>query len=152
VFSSQTADDGVLGKINTYDHAGTYITWTTDGAHAGSVFYRDNIKFSITNVCGILSLKKENQVNFRFLYHVLSKEAKKYVSKGMGNPKLMSNVMASIKIPVPAFEEQQRIASILDTFDALVNDLSIGLPAEINARRQQYEYYRDRLLSFRQAI
>jgi len=48
-------------------------------------------------------------------------------------------------------EEQQRIVSILDKFDALVNDLSRGLPAEIQARRQQYEHYRDRLLSFREA-
>ena len=51
-------------------------------------------------------------------------------------------------IPVPPLDEQERIVAILDKFDALVNDLSIGLPAEIAARRQQYEYYRDRLLTF----
>ena len=54
-------------------------------------------------------------------------------------------------IPVPPLEEQTRIATILDKFDALVNDLSSGLPAEIEARRQQYEHYRDRLLTFREA-
>lgn len=48
-------------------------------------------------------------------------------------------------------EEQERIVSILDKFDTLVNDLSSGLPAEIKARRQQYEHYRDRLLTFREA-
>ena len=47
--------------------------------------------------------------------------------------------------------EQERIVAILDKFDALVNDLSIGLPAELNARRKQYEYYRDRLLTFEEA-
>jgi len=52
---------------------------------------------------------------------------------------------------VPSDEEQQRIVAILDRFDALVNDISIGLPAEIKARRQQYEHYRDRLLTFREA-
>ncbi|EJF35232.1 type I restriction modification DNA specificity domain protein [Schaalia georgiae F0490] len=51
-------------------------------------------------------------------------------------------------IPVPLIEEQRRIADILDRFDALVNDISSGLPAEIAARRKQYEHYRDRLLSF----
>ena len=68
----------------------------------------------------------------------------------MGNPKLMSNAMARIQIPVPSLEEQERIASILDKFDALVNDISQGLPAEIEARKKQYEYYRDKLLTFKE--
>nr|WP_246050460.1 restriction endonuclease subunit S [Asticcacaulis tiandongensis] len=59
--------------------------------------------------------------------------------------------MSQIKVPIPPLEEQERIVSILDKFDALVNDLSSGLPAEIRARRQQYEHYRDRLLTFREA-
>ena len=53
-----------------------------------------------------------------------------------------------IKIPVPPLTEQKRIVSILDRFDMLVNDITIGLPAELAARRKQYEYYRDRLLTF----
>lgn len=60
----------------------------------------------------------------------------------------MSNAMARIRIPIPTYREQVRIASILDRFDALCNDLSSGLPAEIAARQKQYEYYRDKLLSF----
>lgn len=67
----------------------------------------------------------------------------------MGNPKLMSNVMATIRIPVPSLAEQERIVAILDKFDALVNDISSGLPAELEMRRKQYEYYRDRLLTFK---
>lgn len=55
------------------------------------------------------------------------------------------------KSPSPPLAEQQRIVAILDKFDALVNDISIGLPAEIAARRKQYEYYRDRLLTFTEA-
>lgn len=54
-------------------------------------------------------------------------------------------------VPVPPLAEQARIVAILDRFDALVNDLSSGLPAEIAARRQQYAHYRDRLLTFREA-
>ncbi len=56
--------------------------------------------------------------------------------------------ISQIVIPVPPLEEQRRIVSVLDKFDSLVNDLSIGLPAELAARRKQYEYYRDRLLTF----
>ena len=60
--------------------------------------------------------------------------------------------LAKVEVPIPVLEEQHRIASVLDNFDALVNDLSIGLPAELNARRKQYEHYRDRLLTFEEAL
>lgn len=149
VYSSQTENNGELGRISTYDFEGEYLTWTTDGANAGSVFYR-NEKFNITNVCGLLQNNSPDIIT-RFAYYVLILEAPKYVSKGMGNPKLMSNVMGRIKIPVPQIEEQERIVNILDRFDKLCNDISEGLPAEIEARRKQYEYYRDKMLSFNEA-
>lgn len=66
----------------------------------------------------------------------------------MGNAKLMSNVMSNIKVALPSLDKQKYIASILDRFDTLCNDLTTGLPAEIAARQKQYEYYRDQLLSF----
>lgn len=56
-----------------------------------------------------------------------------------------------IQIPLPSLEEQEKIFAILDKFDALVNDLSTGLPAELASRRKQYEHYRDRLLTFQEA-
>jgi type I restriction enzyme S subunit len=56
-----------------------------------------------------------------------------------------------VRIPVPSVAEQERIVAFLDAFDALIHDLSIGLPAELAARRKQYEYYRDRLLKFEEA-
>jgi type I restriction enzyme S subunit len=151
VYSSQTENAGVFGHIDSFDYDCESITWTTDGANAGSVFYHTEEKFSITNVCGLLRVKDEKKMSAKFLYYVLGKTAKKHVSSGMGNPKLMSNAMSLIKIPVPPMEEQKRIVSILDKFDALVNDISEGLPAEITARRQQYEHYRDRLLTFHEA-
>lgn len=150
VYSSQTVDDGVFGRINTYDYDGEYITWTTDGANAGSIFYR-NGKFSITNVCGLLKVKIDD-VNTKFLAYILANVAKKYVSAGMGNPKIMSNVMANVKVQIPSLTEQERIVTVLDNFDALVNNLSIGLPAELTARRSQYEYYRGKLLTFNEYV
>ncbi|MEA5075233.1 MAG: restriction endonuclease subunit S [Coriobacteriia bacterium] len=59
--------------------------------------------------------------------------------------------LAKVRIPIPEVGEQRRIAGVLDKLDALVNDLSVGLPAELAARRKQYEYYRDQVLTFKEA-
>ena len=142
VYSSQTMNNGELGRISTYDFDGTYLTWTTDGAYAGTIFKRKG-RFSITNVCGIISMKS-NLVTIDFLYYWLSLKAKEYVYSGMGNPKLMSNQVEKIPVPIFSISEQQRIVSILDKFEALVNDLTEGLPAEISAVQEQYEYYRNK--------
>jgi type I restriction enzyme S subunit len=145
VYSSQISNNGVFGRINTYDYDGTYITWTTDGANAGSVFYRNNEKFSITNVCGLLKNRAPDIINFKFIYYVLAAIIKAYVNDGMGNPKLMSNIMSTVKIPIPPLSIQQEIVKVLDAF---TEELAVGLEAELEYRHKQYEYYRDKLLSF----
>lgn len=71
-----------------------------------------------------------------------------YASKS-AQPGLAVSKLNQLVVDVPSFDEQLHIGSVLDKFDALVNDLSIGLPAELAARRKQYEYYRDKLLTFR---
>ena len=71
------------------------------------------------------------------------------VSTGGTIARLYNDNISKAKIPVPPLAEQARIVSILDRFDALCNDLTIGLPAEIEARQKQYEYYRDKLLKFK---
>lgn len=71
---------------------------------------------------------------------------------GAGTVKNLNvDIVRSIEVPVPSKERQAQVVQLLDKFDALVNDLSIGLPAELAARRKQYEYYRDRLLAFEEA-
>ncbi len=66
-----------------------------------------------------------------------------------GIPTLDGKVLEDMDFPVPSLAEQQRIVDILDRFDSLTNDLTAGLPAEIEKRKQQYEYYRDKLLTFK---
>jgi type I restriction enzyme S subunit len=73
---------------------------------------------------------------------------KKRLAQGTKVIDVSAKNLAKIKIPIPSLKEQERIASILDKLDSLVNDISIGLPAEIKARRKQYEHYRNRLLTF----
>jgi type I restriction enzyme S subunit len=68
----------------------------------------------------------------------------------MGNPKLMSNIMSSIEVQIPHISKQLEIVSILDEFEELITSLNSGLPAEIEARRKQYEYYRNKLLTFKE--
>ncbi|MGE4341510.1 MAG: restriction endonuclease subunit S [Bacilli bacterium] len=144
VYSSQTENNGELGKINTYAFDGEYLTWTTDGANAGTVFYR-NDKFSVTNVCGVLTMKHRNITNAKYLYYALQTATKPYVNKGMGNAKLMSNVMAQVSVSVPPIEVQHEIVRILDNFTKLTAELT----AELTARKKQYEFYRDNFLSFK---
>lgn len=96
-----------------------------------------------------------HKMNPKFVSYCLQTEAfhaqkSKYVARAKVK-RLSGENLSKIVIPVPPLEEQERIVSILDNFDALVNNLSSGLPAEIKARRQQYEHYRDRLLTFKEA-
>lgn len=142
VYSSQTENNGQFGAISTYMYDGKYVTWTTDGANAGTVFYRDG-KFNVTNVCGVIDIS-DCQVDTKYVYYALTIHAKNYVSSGMGNAKLMSNVMSKVTIPVPPLEVQAEIVRILDTF----TELTAELTAELTDRKKQYEYYRDTLLTF----
>ncbi len=127
VYSAQTENDGCFGYLNTYDFEGPAITWTTDGAKAGSVFYRDG-RYNCTNVCGILQLKGNyNDVNLYFATYaiaVVAQQNKRYDINGF---KIMSNEMARIKFAIPNIVEQQQIADYLDTqcseIDATAEDI-----------------------------
>lgn len=93
----------------------------------------------------------DDKLNQRYLYFLLmSKQAylKNNVRKS-SIPRLPRIALENMEIPVPPLEEQEHIVSILDRFDKLCNDISEGLPAEIEARQKQYEYYRDKLLTFK---
>jgi type I restriction enzyme S subunit len=94
----------------------------------------------------------KHEQNPKYLSYVLSTRAvQKQKSTGKIKSKVVHSSIPALKlivVPLPSLEEQTRIVAILDRFDALTNDLTHGLPAEIAARRKQYEYYRDRLLNF----
>lgn len=90
----------------------------------------------------------ESQALNKYLFHFY-KIVKWAIAEGGTIQRLYNDNLKKTKIPIPPLEEQQRIVDILDRFDTLVNDIKEGLPAEIEARKQQYEYYRDKLLTFK---
>lgn len=102
---------------------------------------------------GYCVLRANNHVLSKWIYYNIAKsEFNDYVEKnqkGASYPAISDSKVKEFKIPVPQLTEQKRIVSILDKFDILVNDISEGIPAEIKARRNQYEYYREKLLTFK---
>ena len=116
VYSSQTKDFGLMGYYRNYLYENS-ITWTTDGANAGTVNYRAG-KFYCTNVCGVLLSDKVNAS--QMIAEALNNVAKGYVSY-VGNPKLMNNVMSDIEIMIPVSPmEQKRISDYFATLDHLI--------------------------------
>lgn len=116
VYSSQTKNNGLMGYYSNYLYEDA-ITWTTDGANAGTVNYRAG-KFYCTNVCGVLLSDKIEAS--KAIAEALNSVAKKHVSY-VGNPKLMNNVMAEIQIAVPPTkEEQDKISSYFESLDNLI--------------------------------
>jgi type I restriction enzyme S subunit len=102
-------------------------------------------------VC-LLQSKDAKRMLPRFLYYVVDRNRQLLsYDSGVDQTHLKKGHILGIDVPVPPLAEQAGIVSILDKFDSLVNDLSVGLPAELAARRKQYEFYRDRLLSFEEA-
>lgn len=102
------------------------------------------------NIAGIYP-KNKNLLLPEYIYYISETLYEKFL--GLTNGKLaMANLsfVRNLEIPVPQLEQQQRIVDILDCFDTLCNDISSGLPAEIEARQKQYEYYRDKLLTFKE--
>lgn len=120
VYSSQTESNGILGYIGTYGFDGKYITWTTDGANAGTLFYREG-KFNCTNVCGTL-YPQNAEINLKYFTHLINIIAPRFVRYDI-NPKLMNNVIAGIKVLVPSFIEQNKIANFLDHKTTKIDEL-----------------------------
>ncbi len=118
VYSSQTSNNGIMGYLDNYAFEGEYITWTTDGANAGTVFYRKGY-FNCTNVCGTLKIHAPFDTYFCSL--VLANATKKYVSVNLANPKLMNNTMASIKIQLPSYQEQRKISQLFRLLDEKIS-------------------------------
>ncbi|HZW18212.1 MAG TPA: restriction endonuclease subunit S [Luteimonas sp.] len=146
--------NGVQDYVDEYIFDGTFLLIGEDGSvvqdDGAPVLNWATGRIWVNNHAHVLT-QRTDDVCLRFLFHYLQTvDISAYVTGGT-QKKLNQGNMNRIEIPVPSLETQNQIIVHLDKFDALVNDLSSGLPAEIKARRQQYEHYRDRLLDFREA-
>ncbi|MDT0188917.1 restriction endonuclease subunit S [Rothia terrae] len=119
------------------------------GATAAKAAY-NKIPLTTNQACCNLEVDK-TIAEYKYVYYWFMHSYKHLKSLGKGSQNnLNAKTIKEFPIPLPPLKEQQRIVDILDRFDALVNDISSGLPVEIAARRKQYEYYRDQLLTFKE--
>ncbi|GFI08439.1 hypothetical protein IMSAGC007_00887 [Lachnospiraceae bacterium] len=143
---------GIVDYVDNYLFDGDYLLISEDGANL--VARVTPIAFSISgknwvnNHAHVLKFNDAYEQRYVEIY-LNGVDLSKYIS-GAAQPKLNQNNLNSIPIPMPSKDEVRRIVDILDRFDKLCNNISEGIPAEIEARKKQYEYYRDSLLTFRE--
>lgn len=138
--------NGIRGFIGKASHNGDYAIIGRQGALCGCVNWASGEFYATEHA---IVCTPRSSVSSRYLYHLFTiADLNQYKSQG-AQPGLSVQRLNELVFPIPPLEEQNRIISILDRFDTLTNDLTSGLPAEMEKRRQQYEYYRDKLLTFK---
>lgn len=120
-------------------------------ALAKCFFVDEDKKYTLNQRIGCFTNKREDIINTKFLYYILNRNSQllKY-DNGVEQTNLRKDDILNIDIPILKKERQIEIIKVLDKFDKLCNGISEGLPAEIEARQKQYEYYRDKLLTFKE--
>ena len=137
--------NGVRGYVKNANENGSYPIIGRQGALCGNVKYAEGQFYATEHA---VVVKPKEKYNPRFLYHLLTNmNLNQYKSAG-AQPGLAVKNIAELVVPVPPLDVQNRIVNVLDNFEKICSDLNIGLPAEIEARQKQYEYYRDKLLTF----
>lgn len=141
---------GVVDYVDGFTHEGDYLLLSEDGANllarSMPIAYQISGRNWINNHAHVLRIENANLRQLVEMY-LNSISLEPYITKG-AQPKLTKQRMETIAVPVPSEDYLSRIVEMLTKFYALTTSLTDGLPAEIEARRKQYEYYRDRLLSF----
>ena len=137
--------NGLRGYVSEYNQQGNKVLIGRQGALCGNVCFANN-SFYATEHAVVVSEK--GYCLPRYTYHLLTKMKLNQYKTAGAQPGLSVSRLEKLLIPIPSMEMQLKIVSILDRFDELISDLAQGLPAEITAVQEQYEYYRNKLLSF----
>ena len=141
-------------RKNEYEYDETAIITAGDGVGVGKVFHYVEGKYALHQRAYRIHINTPDVLP-KYYYYYMRATFLPYIQKTMFQGSVASirrPMLNAFPVPVPPIEEQERIIEILDRFDALCGDISSGLPAEIAARQKQYEYYRDKLLTFKEAV
>ena len=139
--------NGIRGFVDNASHHGEFPIIGRQGALCGNVNYATGDFYATEHA---VVVKSKGAYIQRFLYYLLiSMNLNQYKSQG-AQPGLAVGNIENLNAPVPSIDEQNRIVALLDRFHAMCNDISEGLPAEIEARQKQYKCYRDKLLTFKE--
>ena len=143
--------NGIKSFVKDYIFNETLILMGEDGSVMDKnknpvLHWIENQKIWVNNHAHVLGQLKK-KYNLKYIYYFLSTIDVSKIVKGLP-PKLNQSNLRKIKIPFPSLKTQQKIVNILDSFETLVNDIRQGLPREIELRQKQYEYYREKLLTF----
>ena len=137
-------------RKNSYEYDETAIITAGDGVGVGKVFHYVDGKYALHQRAYRIHINTDIIIP-RYYFHYMRSSFLNYIEKTMFHGSVSSirrPMLNEYPVPVPSIEVQERIVKVLDNFEAICSDLQIGLPAEIEARKKQYEYYRDLLLSF----
>lgn len=132
--------NGLRGYVKDANCSGDKVLIGRQGALCGNVCFVSG-EFYATEHAVVVS--SDNNVDMRFLFHLLLK-----LKTAGAQPGLSVSKLETVKVQIPSIEYQRRVSKVLDLFSRYIDNLEDGLPAEISARQKQYEYYRDQLLSF----
>ncbi len=138
---------------NEYEYDEEAIITAGDGVGVGKVFHYINGKYALHQRAYRIHPATDALFG-KYLYHYFVANFPKYIAQQMFQgsvPSIRRPMLNKFQVAIPSLDVQKRLAEVLDNFDAICSDLKIGLPAEIEARQKQYEFYRDKLLTFEKA-
>ena len=136
---------GVMTYVNAFAYDKPSVLIPRKGS-IGNLFYVEEPFWNVDTV--FYTEINDEKVVPKYLFYLLQKEHLEDLNTAGGVPSLTQSVLNKVKLMIPSIDTQKRIVNVLDNFDSICSDLNIGLPAEIEARQKQYEFYRDALLTF----
>lgn len=141
---------GIMKYIDHYSYDGETVLLPRKGS-ISNVFYSTGKIWNVDTI--FYTVMNREVIRPKFFYYLMqSYHLEKIGAENPTRPSLSQSILYRLKIPVPPITMQDDVVSKLDRFNILVNDISEGLPAEIEARKKQYAYYRDKLLSFKELV
>ena len=140
----------IVQYMNSYEFDETAIITSGDGVGVGKIFHYVQGKYALHQRAYRIKIT-DKSVNSKYFFYYMQNNFGRYINKTAVYASVTSirkPMLEKYPVPIPPLEEQQRIVTILDRFDTLTTSLTNGIPAEIILRQKQYEYYRDKLLTF----